>query len=122
MSTKIAFSLPSLQEIKLVGPDKQVHLHMMCLQRDHKQNIQQKCIRSKDFMTELERASTKKYFACFKMHLSEALEDVDINEDFKCKWKELEAALNKTIGKEQNITRLSNFFDKRKHRPKLLII
>lgn len=46
------------------------------------------------------------------MHLSEALEDVDINEDFKCKWKELEAALYKAIGKEQNITRLSNFFDK----------
>ena len=90
VDTKIAFSLPSLLDIELVGLDKRVQ----------------------EFMIELEKSSAKKYFAHFKMYLSDDLEDADINEDFKCKWRQLETALYKAIGKEQNITRLSNFFDK----------
>ena len=63
-------------------------------------------------MTELARACSKTYFARFKMHLNEALTDADIDEDFNCKWKDIESALYKAIGREQNITRLSNFSDK----------
>ena len=122
VDTKIAFTIPSLQEIEQVGPDKRVQIissvYTRCVsigiidKSSNKSESSLRDSRSKDFMTELERSSTKKYFARFKMHLSEALEDVDINEDFKCKWKELEAALYKAIGKEQNITRLSNFLTK----------
>ena len=63
-------------------------------------------------MIELEKNSTKTYFARFKMYLSVELEDIDINEDFTCKWGQLEQAFYNAIGKEQNIIRLSNFFDK----------
>ena len=38
--------------------------------------------------------------------------DCEINEDFTCKWKDIEEALYKDIGNEQNITRLSIFLDK----------
>ena len=69
--------------------------------------------RSRDFMTELAKSSSQEYFGCFKMHLNEALEDVDIEEDFQCKWKDLETALYQAIGKEQNIARLYNFMDKK---------
>ena len=37
--------------------------------------------------------------------------DYDITGDFTCKWKEIEEALYKAIGAEQNVTRLSNFLD-----------
>ena len=46
------------------------------------------------------------------MYLVLELDGVDINEDFSCKWSEIESALYNAIGKEQNIVRLSNFFDK----------
>ena len=46
------------------------------------------------------------------MYLGVELEDIDINEDFTCKWGQLEQAFYNAIGKEQNIIRLSNFFDK----------
>ena len=45
------------------------------------------------------------------MHLKETI-DEDIDEDFRCKWKDLETTLYKAIGKEQNIARLYNFIDK----------
>ena len=38
--------------------------------------------------------------------------DYDVTGDFTCKWKDIEEALYKAIGKEQNVTRLSNFLDK----------
>ena len=97
VDTKIAFTIPSLQEIEQVGPDKRVQIissvYTRCVSRgiinktSNKSASDLRDSRSKDFMTELERSSTKKYFARFKMHLSEALEDVDTNEDFKYKWK-----------------------------------
>ena len=46
------------------------------------------------------------------MYLNELLKDEDIEEDFTCKWSDIETALYKAITKEQNIVRLSNFFDK----------
>ena len=46
------------------------------------------------------------------MHLKETI-DEDIDEDFRCKWKDLESALYKAIGKEQNIARLYSFMDKK---------
>ena len=65
-------------------------------------------------MTELEKSCLKMYFARVKMYLRVELtkKDYDINEDFPCKWKDLEEALCNAIGKEQSITRLSNFLDK----------
>ena len=63
-------------------------------------------------MTELARACSKTYFARFKMHLNEALTDADIDEDFNCKWKDIESALDKAIGREKNIARLFNFSNK----------
>ena len=50
------------------------------------------------------------------MHLNEALKDVDNEEDFQCKWKDIKTALYQAIGKEQNITRLYNFMDKKAFR------
>ena len=46
------------------------------------------------------------------MHLKETI-DEDIDEHFRCKSKDLETALYKAIGKEQNITILYNFMDKK---------
>ena len=56
--------------------------------------------RSKDFMTELGKSSPTTYFARFKMYLSLELNGEDINEDFSCKWIEIETALYNAIGKE----------------------
>ena len=63
-------------------------------------------------MIELEKVTTKTYFPRFKMYLGIELDDIDINEDFSCKCGQLEQAFYNAIGKEQNIIRLSNFFDK----------
>ena len=46
------------------------------------------------------------------MYLGVELDGIDSNEDFSYKWGQLETALYNAIGKEQNIIRLSNFFDK----------
>ena len=47
------------------------------------------------------------------MHLGNEVvkNDYDIDGDFTCKWSEIEDALFKAIGAEQNVTRLSNFLD-----------
>ena len=46
------------------------------------------------------------------MHLKDET-NADIDEDFRCKWKNIESALYNAIGKEQNIARLYNFMDKK---------
>ena len=122
VDTKLTFSLPSALDIELVGPDKRaqvVHsMYTRCVSRgiinktSNKNTADLSESRSREFMIELEKNSTKTYFACFKMYLSVELEDIDINEDFTCKWGQLEQAFYNAIGKEQNIIRLSNFFDK----------
>ena len=122
VDTKIAFTLPSLLEIELVGPDKRTTMINSVFTRSVARNIINKTSnkntadlnlsRSKDFMTELGKSTPNTFFARFKMHLNELLKDEDINEDFTCKWSDIETALYKAISKEQNIVRLSNFFDK----------
>lgn len=122
VDTKIPFTVPDLQTIEKLGPVKRIQVFTSFYKQSVPRGVITKTTnrnesslkesRSKEFMTELARSSSPKYFGCFKMHLKQAVEDEDIEESFHCKWKDIEAALYKAIGKEQNITRLYNFMDK----------
>ena len=46
------------------------------------------------------------------MHMHMALEGVDLEADFTCKWTVIEKALFKAVSKEQNTLRLANFYEK----------
>ena len=108
--------------MELLGPEKRRALINSVYTRSVARNIINKTSnkntadlnlsRSKDFMTDLDKSAPKPFFVRFKMHHNELLKDEDINEDFTCNWSDIETALYKAISKEQNIVRLSNFFDK----------
>ena len=122
VDTKIVFILPSILEIELVGSKKRKALinsiYTCSVARNvinktpNKNTADLNMSRSKDFMTELSKSAPTNFFSRFKMHLYEALEGIDIDADFTCKWSVIEKALYLAMSKEQNTLRLSNFYDK----------
>ena len=109
VDTKIAFTLPSLLDIELVEPDKRTTMINYVFTRGVARNVINKTSnrntedlnlsRSKDFMAELDKSCPKTFFQRFKMYLNELLKDEDIEEDFTCKWSDIETALYKVITK-----------------------
>ena len=79
VDTKITFSLPSLLDIELVGPDKRIQvihsIYTCCVSRgvinktSNKNTADLRDSRSREFMIELDKSSPKTYFARFKMYL-----------------------------------------------------
>ena len=62
-------------------------------------------------MEEVSKASTHTFFGRFRMNLKiETKKDVD--ERFRCKWENIESALYKAVGQEQNVSRIYIFLDK----------
>ena len=122
VDAQLPFTMPNLMEIELSGPDKrssQVHsIYTRCVARSVVSKTNNKgtadlieC-RSQEFMTELSKGVPTNFFSRFKMHLNEALEGLDIDTDFTCKWSMIEQSLYKAISKEQNTIRLANFYEK----------
>merc|ERR1712105_59322 len=63
-------------------------------------------------MTELGKSAPTNFFSRFKMHMHEALDGIDLEADFTCKWSTIEQSLFKAVSKEQNTLRLANFYEK----------
>merc|ERR1712030_245686 len=67
---------------------------------------------SQVFMKELGKATPTPFFSRFKMFLRRALDGEDLEEDFSCKWFNLENSLYKAISPEQDTTRYAQFLEK----------
>ena len=90
VDTKIPFTVPDLQTIEQVGPDKRAQIFSSFFNRCVARGVVSKttnrnefCLtesRSREFMTELARSSSPTYFGRFKMHLKEMkkLNDTDL--------------------------------------------
>ena len=115
-------TLPNLLEIELSGPDKrssQVQsVYTRCVARcvvsktNNKSTADLIECRSQELMTELSKSVPTNFFSRFKMHMHEALEGIDLDADFTCKWSIIEQSLFKAVSKEQNTIRLANFYEK----------
>ena len=63
-------------------------------------------------MSELKKNTSATYFPCFVMKLRAELGGENIEHAFTAKWHQLEEAFYNAIGKEHNVSRMSNFFAK----------
>ena len=94
VDTKIAFTLPSILEIEISGPEKRKTMIHSLYIRSVARNVVNKTnnkstadlieCRSQEFMTELGKSAPTNFFSRFKMHLYEALEGIDIDADLEC--------------------------------------
>ena len=123
VDSKITFTLPSLLDIELLGPDmrknKFANLYMICVARDvlkkssNEANSDLNRSRSIEFMDELKKSCNITYFERFKMYLMQLIGSTEnIDGNFSCKWTEIKSALTSAINKEQNVVRLGNFLEK----------
>ena len=106
------------------GPEKRkqlaTSLYYSCITRgiftstqNNRSTADLKPNKSREFLTELEKACNKVYFGRFSMYLGNELakKGIYFTGDFTCKWSLIEDSLFKAIGDEQNVIRLSNFLD-----------
>ena len=122
VDAKIPFVLNPAHDIKQVGSDRRDQIFhdifTRCMSRDvfskttskNAANLNED--RSVEFLTELKKATTLSYYPRFMMKLKIKLGGINLDGAFTAKWEQVERALYAAIGKEQNISRLSNFFAK----------
>ena len=123
VDSKIAFNLPSLLDVELLGPDKRKNkfneVYVACVARNIiKQNANEansdlNKSRSAEFMNELKKSTTNTYYERFKMHLKNLIgPSEDIDGSFSCKYYQILSAFKNAINKEQDSVRLENFLSK----------
>ena len=122
VDSKIAFTLPSLLDIELMGPEKRKNkfheVYVICVARDilkknsNEANSDLNRSRSVEFMSELKKSTSNTYYERFKMHLKNLIGfSEDIDGSFSCKYEHILSALTSAINKEQDTVRLENFLN-----------
>ena len=122
VDSKIAFTLPSLLDIELMGPDKRKskfhEVYVICVARDilkknsNEANSDLNRSRSVEFMGELKKSTSNTYYERFKMHLKNLIGfSEDIDGSFSCKYEHILSALTSAVNKEQDTVRLENFLN-----------
>merc|ERR1712237_73682 len=120
VDAKMEFTLPDLQDIEILGPDKReakiTSCYSRCVSRaivsrtNNKQTANLIDSESQKFMKELSKSAPVNFYNRYKMYLKAEL-GVDVDNDFTGKWSIIEKCLYKALSKEQNTTRLVNFYN-----------
>ena len=122
VNTTLPFKVPDLTKIKEVGPYKKSQIitsfFTQCVARgviSKTGNRNESCLnesRSRESMEEVARSSSPTFFGRFRMYLKDETKK-DVDEGFRCKWKNIESSLYNAVGRKQNIARIYGFIDKK---------